>query len=118
MPPRPRRASSADLLEAVGRRIVALRKDRGLTQARLAEKIGIREQSLGRAENGKAALGLERLHELAVALGCSVSDLVVDIDTEIPKSPWPAEDVEASDTWRRIPKRRRALALKVLKQFE
>ena len=88
-----------------------------MTQEVLAEKVGITVQSLGRAETGKAALGLERLDQLAHALGCELHDLVEGAGQPVPKSPWSADEAEAADTWRAIPSRRRELALKVLKQF-
>jgi len=51
------------------------RKALGLTQADLAEKLGIGQQSLSRMEQGRMAPKFERLQDLADALGCGVADL-------------------------------------------
>ena len=63
------------LAERVGANILAKRKMRGLTQAALAERIGVEQQSLSRMENGKIAPRFERLECLAASLHCSVAEL-------------------------------------------
>lgn len=42
--------------EAIGRRIASVRTLRGLTQAELAERAGVAEQTVTRAEKGKLAI--------------------------------------------------------------
>ena len=52
------------VIQNAGRRIAELRRERGWTQARTAEKLGIEEQSLQRFERG-ANLTLRTMAKLA-----------------------------------------------------
>jgi transcriptional regulator with XRE-family HTH domain len=58
------------------------RKRRNLTQERLAEMVGIGQQSLSRMEQGHIAPRFERLQGFAAALGCTVADLFKQEDDE------------------------------------
>ncbi len=63
------------LTKQVGINIHAKRKNLGLTQEELAEKVGIGQQSLSRMEKGRIAPKFERLQSFATALNCTVMDL-------------------------------------------
>ncbi len=60
---------------AVGANIQQKRKLRGLTQEKLAEMVGIGQQSLSRMEKGQLAPRFERLQALADILHCTVAEL-------------------------------------------
>ena len=45
-----------ELLEQMGRRIAARRKEKGMTQEELSEIVGVSEQTISTAECGKKAL--------------------------------------------------------------
>ncbi len=62
------------LKEKVGKIISQRRKALGLTQAQLAEKIGIEQESLSRIEKGITAMKFSRLENLSEALECSIAD--------------------------------------------
>jgi transcriptional regulator with XRE-family HTH domain len=62
-------------------RLTTLRKDRGLTQAALAERVGVHVTQLRRYEAGTAQPTLDVLRRLAVSLSVSADTLVFD-DTE------------------------------------
>ncbi len=62
------------LKERVGNVISQKRKMLGLTQAQLAEKIGIEQESLSRIEKGVTGLKFSRLESLSYALECTVAD--------------------------------------------
>lgn len=64
-----------ELARTVGATIAARRKQLGLTQAELAEKLDIGQESLSRMENGQISPKFSRLQSFADALGCSVADL-------------------------------------------
>ena len=51
------------------------RKERGLTQARVAEYMGIEKETVSRIENGAISPTLQRLRQFAAILDCSLSDL-------------------------------------------
>lgn len=62
-----------------GANIAARRHRLGLSQVEVADKIGITQESLSRLESGLAAPKFLRLHALADALQCSVSDLFISL---------------------------------------
>lgn len=56
-----------------------LRKEKGLKQKELAEKVGINWQVLSSYEQGYRRPDLVTLYNLSVALGCRMDDLVADL---------------------------------------
>lgn len=62
--------------EQVGRRIAELRADRGVSQRRLAEAIGIDQSALSRIESGERGLAVEELVAIASFLGVDTSALL------------------------------------------
>lgn len=63
-----------------GNRIRAQRKAAGLTQAELAEAVGLSQGQVSNLENGDRTISLEWLRRIARALGCAVADLLDDAD--------------------------------------
>ncbi|HXU44936.1 MAG TPA: helix-turn-helix transcriptional regulator [Thermoanaerobaculia bacterium] len=61
---------------ALGRRIAALRGERGLDRAELARRIGVHPDSLARYEQGGSGIPLGRLYRIASALEVEVTALV------------------------------------------
>ena len=81
-----RRESPARLIHRVGRRIAELRRARGWTQERLAEKVGSSVQWVSRLEAGQN-LTLETMAGLARVLDVEVTDLFVPPAPEPPRRP-------------------------------
>ncbi|MFE0019494.1 helix-turn-helix domain-containing protein [Amycolatopsis sp. NPDC059021] len=65
-----------DVLDAVGPRLRALRRDRGITLADLAATTGVSESTLSRLESGQRRATLELLLPLASTYGVPLDDLV------------------------------------------
>ncbi|ADI03174.1 putative transcriptional regulator, XRE family protein [Streptomyces bingchenggensis BCW-1] len=65
-----------DVLDAVGPRLRALRRDRGITLADLAATTGVSESTLSRLESGQRRPSLELLLPLARIYGVPLDDLV------------------------------------------
>ncbi|MGI5216741.1 helix-turn-helix domain-containing protein [Nocardia sp. CA-290969] len=65
-----------EVLDVVGPRLRALRRDRGITLADLTEKTGISESTLSRLESGQRRASLELLLPLARTYGVPLDDLV------------------------------------------
>ncbi len=63
---------------AMGKRIQAMRKKRGMTQTVLAERVGIEPSNISHIERAASKPGLATLVEIANALQCSVDDLLCD----------------------------------------
>lgn len=59
----------------LGKAIRKRRKELGMTQEELAEKIGVGHQALSRIENGIMAPKMDRLPLIAENLKCSVAEL-------------------------------------------
>ena len=54
----------------------------GLTQAQMAERLGVEKESISRMESGKIMLNLERLQQFSQIFGCSVSELLSESSSE------------------------------------
>jgi transcriptional regulator with XRE-family HTH domain len=65
-----------DVLDAVGPRLRALRRDRGITLANLAATTGVSESTLSRLESGQRRPSLELLLPLARIYDVPLDDLV------------------------------------------
>jgi len=65
-------------------RLAALRKQRGLTQAVLAERVGVHPSQLRRYEAGGSQPSLEVLRKMSVALSVSADVLLFDDDERGP----------------------------------
>ena len=79
--------SQKSLSEIFGANIQRKRKQLGLTQEELSERLGVGQQSLSRIERGTMAPKFERLPDIANAIHCPVSELFfeqgrADLDCE------------------------------------
>jgi len=61
--------------ERIGRRIKEIRIKKGMSQFKLAELIGLRQQHIARIESGLYSTGIDILSKIADALGCKI-DLI------------------------------------------
>ncbi len=65
----------AALKKKLGARIQEIRKSKGITQERLAEKIGLDTPNLSNIERGKRFMSAETLEKIVDALGVTEKDL-------------------------------------------
>jgi len=68
--------ASSTSAQTVADRLTALRAERGLSQARLAELAGVDRKTINRIENGHFSPSLDTLTRLSVVLKCRLADLV------------------------------------------
>ena len=66
---------------ALGSHIRLRRRELGLSQEQLAQAVGITFQQVQKYEHGSNRVSFSRLVEIARALGCSVMDVVGDLDS-------------------------------------
>ncbi len=66
---------NAKLPKSIGKRIQKRRKEVGLTQEELAEKVGISRAYMGYVEQGRNAPSLEVLEKIAKLLKLSLKEL-------------------------------------------
>lgn len=76
----PRPEDFEDLKSRVGRTIAARRQALGLTQATLANRIGVSQQFVGNVEQGRQNLTLYTLLRFAEGLAVRVRDLFDDLE--------------------------------------
>jgi transcriptional regulator with XRE-family HTH domain len=69
---------------ALGVHVRLRRKEAGLSQAKLAARVGLTFQQVQKYETGANRISFSRLVEIAHALHCSVHDLVGDLDKSKP----------------------------------
>ncbi len=74
--PRVSKAVAVRRRAAFGRRLRALRTERGLSQEALADLAGIHRTYVGSVERGERNISLDNIHALADALGVSPARLV------------------------------------------
>ena len=60
----------------MGEKLKAARLAAGLTQAQLAERLGIQQTSIARYESGTREPLASTLKQLALALNCAMEDLI------------------------------------------
>ncbi len=72
----------ARLLRGVGQRVRGLRQRQGMTQAELARRSGVSVRFLGQIEGGEGNVSLEKLEQVARALGVSPGALLMDAQEE------------------------------------
>lgn len=60
----------------VGNFIAAMRKEKGLTQESLGERLGVTNKTISRWETGKYMPDIDKLQELSTCLGVSVNELL------------------------------------------
>lgn len=59
----------------IGKRVRNLRKRCNFTQAQLAEKVNLTDESISRLETGKSIPSVEKLNEIAVVLNAEIKEL-------------------------------------------
>ena len=82
--------------ETLGRRIARLRLEYGMTQERLAMKMGVTAQAVSKWENDLSAPDIMLLPELARTLGVTVDELLEGRKSQeiVPAEPEPAPEAE------------------------
>lgn len=58
--------------ERIGKRIVEIRKEKGLSSYELAELTGLKQPNIMRIESGRYSTGLDLLSKIANALGYEI----------------------------------------------
>ena len=86
--------------ETLGRRIARLRLECGMTQERLAMKMGVTAQAVSKWENDLSAPDISLLPELARTLGVTVDELLEGRKSQeiVPAEPEPQPEPEPETT--------------------
>ena len=105
------------LIEALGARMAAVRRERRLTQEQVADLAEVDIQALRRAENGRSALPYHRLQRVAHALGVTLADMFA-FDEIVPEPPVDPSETRLVATFRALPFRRRPWALRMVEALK
>lgn len=104
---------SGNIIAAMAKNYIRdIRRDRGMTQADLAEKIGVEPATVQRHENGKRSLTDDMIRKYASALECQVIHILEGITL-------PADDKEREllENFRRMEDKEQDLYLHTGKAF-
>lgn len=99
-------------LRQIGNRLLALRKDRGLTQMELAEKAGLADRTYADIERGTVNMRLLTLIKICEALHIRPDDLLLSDD-----APSKVDEAATIERLRKSPSSTRDAALDLLKLF-
>ncbi|MBQ8417537.1 MAG: helix-turn-helix transcriptional regulator [Phascolarctobacterium sp.] len=64
----------------LGRRVKFLRLDKGISQTRMAELIGLSQTNLSNMEAGRTAITTQNLFKMSEILGCKMADFFTEFD--------------------------------------
>ncbi len=74
--------------EEIGARIRLYRKSRGLSQAKLAEMIGVKQNTISSYESGERTPDYDTIEALADAFNCRISDLIQEKNGVVSDAEW------------------------------
>ncbi|WP_155835169.1 helix-turn-helix domain-containing protein [Herbaspirillum sp. RV1423] len=101
-----------ELGRAIGKALAFYRKQTGLTQDQVSERLGVERETISRFERGAVIPPVPRLYELADIYGCAVGDLLTQ------GSPRPLDQVEdIAKMLKGMKASERKLALTVLREL-
>ena len=102
--------------KALGERIAAARKERGLTQQQLADQLGIAQQTFAHYEGARARIAADLLPPLAELLDLSLDELLMGQPTvRLPGKRGPASRLEQQlDAIARLPKAKQKVVAEVI----
>mgnify|MGYP000006502979 FL=1 len=70
--------ATGHLTRQLAENIAVKRKEMGLTQAQIAERIAVEKETISRMESGKVAITLDRVEQFAKIFHCAAIDLLRD----------------------------------------
>ena len=68
--------------KVLGRRVKTLRINKGITQTKMAELLGLSQTNLSNMESGRTAITTQNLFKMQGFLNCKMADFFVDFDAE------------------------------------
>ena len=80
----------------LGRRVKFLRMDKGISQTRMAELIGLSQTNLSNMEAGRTAITTQNLFKMSEILECKMADFFTEFDT-YPKQETEKKEIELDD---------------------
>lgn len=66
--------------KVLGRRVKALRIEKGISQSRMAKLLGLSQTNLSNMESGRTAITTQNIFKMQSILNCKIADIFVDFD--------------------------------------
>ena len=66
----------------LGRRVKFMRMDKGISQTKMAEMLGLSQTNLSNMESGRTTITTQNLFKMKDILNCKIADFFVDFDAE------------------------------------
>ena len=66
----------------LGRRVKFMRMDKGISQTKMAEMLGLSQTNLSNMESGRTTITTQNLFKMKGILNCKMADFFVDFDDE------------------------------------
>ena len=66
----------------LGRRVKFMRMDKGISQTKMAEMLGLSQTNLSNMESGRTTITTQNLFKMKDILNCRMGDFFVDFDAE------------------------------------
>lgn len=110
------RKRDQELLRDIGQRVAKARTDRGFTQERLAEAVGIEPVTLSRWETGQRAVSVSTLARIAEVLEVGLGDLL-DVRRELPQAEHGPDEAALLRGFGRLTPNRRSLVVQIVREL-
>ncbi len=110
------RKRDQELLRDIGQRVAKARTDRGFTQERLAEAVGIEPVTLSRWETGQRAVSVSTLARIAEVLQVGLGDLL-DVSRTLPETDHGPDEAALLRGFGRLTPSRRSLVVQILREL-
>lgn len=106
---------SEDAGEVLARGVARLRVDRGLTQEKFAEALGMSSAFVAKLEQGKKAASIATISDMCTVLGVKPSELFAAGETPKPEVSKPTDDLLR--TFEKVPDDRRKAVVAILESI-
>ena len=100
-------------MKAVGKRIQKIRREKGYTQERFAEMVGLSTNYLSDIERGKSSARLDKLVLIMNTLGCSADEIFADVVN----NGFKVKSTRISEEIEKLSPRDREIAFAILEAF-
>jgi len=104
-----------DIKKILGTRVKRFRKDAGLTQEKLAEKVEVAVETISRLERGHSIPSVEKFYEIAQAINIEMATLLDIADDDFKTKTYP-HMAEMRGLMRKAKKSHQKMAVEVVKR--
>ena len=82
----------------LGRRVKFMRMDKGISQTKMAEMLGLSQTNLSNMESGRTTITTQNLFKMKEILECKMADFFVDFDSKFEEASESKEEQTGKQT--------------------